>query len=81
MQLGAALGLNINRFGKAKETRSYQTTRFVMIRSLIISVFMLSHAFALGGCSETWSGVKKDTGDNMQTTGSAIEKTGEKIKK
>ena len=52
-----------------------------MIRSLAISVFMLSFALALGGCSNTWSGVKKDTGDNMEATGSAIERAGEKVKK
>jgi predicted small secreted protein len=51
-----------------------------MIRSLIISLFILSFASAVSGCSDTWRGVKKDTGDNMQTTGSAIEKTGEKVK-
>ena len=35
---------------------------------------------AMAGCSDTWKGIKKDTGENMEATGEAIEKTGEKIK-
>jgi hypothetical protein len=34
----------------------------------------------MAGCGDTWSGMKKDTGDNMEATGAAIEKTGEKVK-
>jgi predicted small secreted protein len=52
-----------------------------MIRRFIISLFFLSFASALGACSDTWHGVKKDTGDNMQKTGGAIEHAGEKVKK
>jgi predicted small secreted protein len=52
-----------------------------MIRRMIVSLFILSFATALAACSDTWSGVKKDTGDNMQTTGGAIESAGEKVKK
>jgi len=37
-------------------------------------------ALTLTGCGDTWSGLKKDTGDNMEATGEAIEKAGEKIK-
>lgn len=51
-----------------------------MIRRLIISLFILSFASALGGCGDTWRGLKKDTGENMEKTGSAIEKAGEKVK-
>lgn len=35
---------------------------------------------AMTGCGDTWKGVKKDTGENMEATGKAIEETGEKIK-
>jgi len=52
-----------------------------MIRRIIASLFILSFATALAACSDTWSGVKKDTGENMQTTGGAIESAGEKVKK
>lgn len=51
-----------------------------MVRKLIMSMFMVSFAVALGACGDTWRGVKKDTGDNMQTTGSAIKKGGDKVK-
>jgi predicted small secreted protein len=51
-----------------------------MIRRLIISLCMLSFVSAVGACSDTWHGVKKDTGDNMQTTGQAIDDAGEKVK-
>lgn len=34
----------------------------------------------LAGCSDTWQGVKKDTGDNMESAGEAVEKAGEKVK-
>ena len=35
---------------------------------------------ALGACSDTWQGVKQDTGDNLQTTGQALDKAGENTK-
>jgi predicted small secreted protein len=54
---------------------------YVMIspRRLILSVFLLSFATALAGCGDTWRGVKKDTGENMEKTGNAVENTGRKI--
>jgi predicted small secreted protein len=51
-----------------------------MFRFLIVSVLALSLVTGLSACSDTWQGIKKDTGDNMKTTGKAIEKTGEKVK-
>jgi predicted small secreted protein len=51
-----------------------------MIRRLIISLCMLSFVSAVGACSDTWHGVKKDTGDNMETTGQAIDDAGKKVK-
>lgn len=47
-----------------------------MMRVLVAVLF----AGALTGCGDTWQGVKKDTGDNMEKTGEAVEKAGEKIK-
>ena len=52
-----------------------------MIRRLIISLFFLSFVSALGACGDTWRGVKKDTGENMEKTGGAIENAGERVKK
>jgi predicted small secreted protein len=52
-----------------------------MIRRIFTSLFVLSFALSLGACGDTWSGAKKDTGENMEKTGSAIERAGEKVKK
>ena len=37
-------------------------------------------AAVLTGCGDTWQGVKKDTGDNLEATGKAVEKSGKKVK-
>lgn len=52
-----------------------------MIRRLVTSLFILSFAIGLSACGDTWRGVKKDTGENMEATGEAIENAGEKVKK
>jgi predicted small secreted protein len=33
----------------------------------------------LAACGDTWQGVKKDTGQNMEAVGEGIDKTGEKV--
>ena len=52
-----------------------------MVHRIIVSIFILSFVSALGACGDTWRGVKKDTGENMEKTGGAIESAGEKVKK
>ncbi len=52
-----------------------------MIRRIILSLFVLSFVSALGACSDTWHGVKKDTGENMEKAGGAIESAGGSVKK
>ena len=52
-----------------------------MYRIILNSLLALTFAVALSACGDTWSGVKKDTGDNMEKTGKAIEKAGEKVAK
>jgi predicted small secreted protein len=52
-----------------------------MVRRLILSLFVLSFVSALGACSDTWHGLKKDTGENMEKTGGAIENAGGSVKK
>jgi hypothetical protein len=47
-----------------------------MMRVLVATLLL----GALAGCGDTWQGVKKDTGDNLEATGEAVEKAGEKIK-
>ena len=55
--------------------------RFDIIRRLVTSLFILSFAIGLSACGDTWRGVKKDTGQNMEKTGSAIENAGEKVQR
>jgi predicted small secreted protein len=33
----------------------------------------------LAACGDTWQGLKKDTGQNMETVGEGIDKSGEKV--
>jgi predicted small secreted protein len=51
-----------------------------MFRRIIISLFLLSFVSALSACGDTWRGAKKDTGENMEKTGQAIERAGENVK-
>jgi len=47
-----------------------------------LSLLLLTAVFAasLAGCGDTWHGVKKDTGENLEKSGRAIERAGEKVK-
>jgi predicted small secreted protein len=45
-----------------------------MLRRIIVSLFILTLATAATACSDTWRGVKDDTGDNLRKTGDAISK-------
>ena len=45
-----------------------------MIKRVIASLFVLSFVLTLGACGDTWRGVKKDTGENLEATGEAIKK-------
>ena len=51
------------------------------MRRLLASLLVVSFAIGLSACGDTWRGVKKDTGQNMESTGNAIENAGEKVKK
>ena len=51
-----------------------------MLRKLIASLFVLSMAVGMSACGDTWRGAKEDTGDNLQSTGNALEKAGDKVK-
>jgi predicted small secreted protein len=48
-------------------------------RRLILSLFILSFATALAGCGDTWRGLKKDTGENMEKSGDAVSGAGKKV--
>lgn len=34
----------------------------------------------LAACGDTWSGMKEDTGENMETVGNKVSETGEAVK-
>jgi len=51
----------------------------MMERGIRIAAMALL-AVALAGCGDTWRGAKKDTGENLQSTGQAIEKAGTAVK-
>jgi predicted small secreted protein len=44
-----------------------------MIRRLIISLLLVSFMSVLAACGDTWSGVRQDTGENLQAAGNAID--------
>ncbi len=48
-------------------------------RRLLLGSTLLLTAL-LAGCGDTWRGLKKDTGENLEKTGRAIEKAGGKVK-
>jgi predicted small secreted protein len=47
------------------------------------SMAWLGLAFMLGlsvaACGDTWRGMKKDTGQNMEAVGESVDKAGEKV--
>lgn len=44
-------------------------------------LFTIAFATGLAACGDTWRGAKKDTGENLEATGEAIENAGEEVKK
>lgn len=50
------------------------------MKKLMTGAVVALFAIVLAGCGDTWHGVKKDTGDNMEAAGKAIEEAGEKVK-
>ncbi len=47
-----------------------------MMKVFIAALFTV----LLTGCGDTWQGLKKDTGENLEAAGEAVEKAGKKIK-
>ncbi|MEX2615697.1 MAG: entericidin B signal peptide protein [Alphaproteobacteria bacterium] len=52
-----------------------------MIRRIMSSLIVLTFATALAACGDTWRGAKQDTGENIEATGEALDRTGEKVKR
>ena len=51
-----------------------------MTRTFLL-VAAIAATAALGACADTWRGVKKDTGENVSATGSAVERAGNSIQR
>jgi len=49
-------------------------------RNLSGSLILLAFAASLSGCDDTWRGLKRDTGENLEKTGDALDRAGEKVK-
>jgi hypothetical protein len=94
VQIAASIDENLNSSGrwncaalqpftarKLHEVARSSRERFFMmsLRRLILSVFILSFATALADCGDTWRGVKKDTGENMEKSGDAVSGAGKKV--
>lgn len=52
-----------------------------MTRRILNTLMIAAFAIGVAACGDTWRGVKKDTGENLEKTGNAIENAGEKVKK
>lgn len=51
-----------------------------MTRTMLKTALAAAFALGLAACGNTWDGAKKDTGENLEKTGKAIEKAGTKVK-
>lgn len=51
-----------------------------MLRKTCGLLMVLSLAAALGACGDTWRGAKKDTGENLESTGQAVDRAGKSVK-
>jgi predicted small secreted protein len=52
----------------------------VQYRSFLLNFLVLGLlTVGLAACGNTWSGLKQDTGQNLETTGQAIEDAGEAV--
>lgn len=52
------------------------TSRYHLLTALTLCFLTL----ALAACGNTWSGVREDTGENLEATGEAIEGAGESVR-
>lgn len=50
------------------------------LKTCFALLFVLALAGGLSACGDTWDGIKKDTGDNMEAAGETLNDAGEKVK-
>lgn len=51
-----------------------------MAKQLQFAALGLVLVLGLAACGDTWEGLKKDTGDNLEAAGEVLEDAGEEIK-
>ena len=44
------------------------------------ALLALTVAASLAACGDTWRGAKQDTGENLNKTGNAIDRTGDRVR-
>jgi len=49
-------------------------------RSALVALAAIALTTLVSACSDTWHGARQDTGDNMNSAGSAIDHAGNKVK-
>jgi predicted small secreted protein len=51
-----------------------------LTRLLLVAVMLVGMGATLSACGDTWSGLKQDTGENLEKTGEAMEDAGAAVK-
>jgi predicted small secreted protein len=46
----------------------------------VLSLALFGIVLGLAACSDTWRGLRQDTGENVEATGRAVERAGERVK-
>jgi predicted small secreted protein len=51
-----------------------------MPKRVILSLCALMLATSLAACGDTWRGAKQDTGENLNKSGQAIDRAGDRVR-
>jgi hypothetical protein len=68
------------------ESADYQHDQYPMEETMNTKLagrfaLILFFGSMLAACGDTWSGMKEDTGQNMEAVGDTVSKAGEEVKK
>ena len=51
-----------------------------MSKRFILSLCALALATSVAACGDTWRGAKQDTGENLNKSGQAIDRAGDRVR-